>query len=236
MDETRDTYTVIPGWTKRLGLSLVEKVVYSVIYGFSQDEDSTFHGSRSYLADICECGLRTIDRTLASLVEKGLIRKREKYVGGVKFCEYVANVASSDTVTGVATFCPKGSDKFAHNNEDSYESSNRNKIEKDARAHTRKDFDFKGALLDIGVSEAAASDWMLVRKNAKATNTRTAFYQLRAQIDKICRIHGVTPDDVVRFAVGHDWRGIDASWEAVKNIKAYADNLRNTEEDEYLPF
>ena len=54
MSETRDNYTVIPGWTKRLGLTLTEKVVYCVIYGFSQDEDSTFHGSRSYLADVAE--------------------------------------------------------------------------------------------------------------------------------------------------------------------------------------
>lgn len=235
MDETRDTYTVIPGWTKRLGLSLVEKVVYSVIYGFSQDEDSTFHGSRSYLADICECSVDTIDRALKKLLSLGLITKKEKLLGGVKFCEYSV-AATGRNLQGVAAKCGEGSRKMRHNNEESYESSNRNKIEKDARAHTRKDFDFKGALLDIGVSEAAASDWMLVRKNAKATNTRTAFDQLRAQIDKICRIHGVTPDDVVRFAVGHDWRGIDASWEAVKNIKAYADNLRNTEEDEYLPF
>ena len=142
MEEPRDTYTVIPGWTKRLGLSLVEKVVYCVIYGFSQDADSTFHGSRSYLADVAECGLRTIDRALASLVEKGLILKREKYVGGVKFCEYVANVASSDMVTGVATFCPKGSDKFAHNNDTTIVVSNNDNIEREARAREEEDDPF----------------------------------------------------------------------------------------------
>lgn len=80
-------------------------------------------------------------------------------------------------------------------------------------------FDFKKSLMDMGVTEQTASDWMAVRKNAKATNTQTAFNALKTQIEKICRRHGVTAEQVAAFAVGKDWKGINADWDAVKNIK-----------------
>lgn len=238
MEENRDNYTVIPGWTKRLGLSLVEKVVYCVIYGFSQDEDSTFHGSRSYLASICECSVDTIDRALKKLLELGLISKQDKFQGGVKFCEYSV-AATSRNLQGVAANCPEGGRKMRHNNEVDKSTSNSNNIEIATRTHAReekKKFDFYASLLDLGISEQAASDWMLVRKNAKATNTETAFNALHNQIDKICRRYGVTPDQVARFAASHDWKGINADWEAVKNIKKDADHSADNDEDAGLPF
>lgn len=141
MEEPRDTYTVIPGWTKRLGLSLVEKVVYCVIYGFSQDADSTFRGSRAYLAGICECSVDTVDRALKKLLALGLISKKDSFVGGVKFCEYSV-AATGRNLQGVAAICPGGSRNLRHNNEDTIVSSNNDIIEKEARAREEEDDPF----------------------------------------------------------------------------------------------
>ncbi len=101
------------------------------------------------------------------------------------------------------------------------------------------EFNFKKALLDLGISEQVAADWMTVRKAKRATNTETAFHNLRTQIEKICKRYDTTPDEVARFAVGKDWKGINADWEEVKNIKNNAQRIGTfsvPNPDDYIPF
>lgn len=105
----------------------------------------------------------------------------------------------------------------------------------DNNAHARA-FDFKKALMDLGISEQTAADWMAVRKNAKATNTKTAFNALRTQIEKIVRRYGVTAEQVAAFAVGKDWKAINAEWDAVKQIKNAIAGANNGGYDPSLPF
>ena len=52
----KDTnFISIQGWMRtELNLSGNELLVYAIIYGFSQDGESKFTGSRQYLADWCE--------------------------------------------------------------------------------------------------------------------------------------------------------------------------------------
>jgi DNA-binding Lrp family transcriptional regulator len=59
-----------------------------MIYGFSQDGSSRFVGSLYYLASAINVSKNTVIRILNTLQEKGLIKKVEKDVNGVKFCEY----------------------------------------------------------------------------------------------------------------------------------------------------
>ena len=120
MDNT--DYITILGWMKRLQVSLVEKMVFSIIYGFSKDRRSDFRGSRQYLADWCECSTKTIDRALASLCASGYIIKREEVVEDVKFCHYQVNFALLDKMSIPRTICPEGcdnlsktEDKMSHN-------------------------------------------------------------------------------------------------------------------------
>ena len=218
------TYVTILGWMRYLDLSLVERTVYAIIYGFSQDGDSTFHGSRAYLAEWCGCTTKTIDAALRTLCEKDLITKREKYVSGIKFCEYSANFPGREIISPVGKNTDKGREKISqgrekisHNNKDN--NANTDVFANSDNTAPARAFDFKKALMDMGITEQTASDWMAVRKNAKATNTQTAFNALKTQIEKICRRHGVTAEQVAAFAVGKDWKGINAEWDAVKNIK-----------------
>lgn len=87
-----NNFVTIQGWMRtKLNLKGNELLAYAVIYGFSQTDGAKFTGSRKYLAEWCGCSLATIDRTLNSLVDKGLI-SRTAYVTkhGYRAVEYAA--------------------------------------------------------------------------------------------------------------------------------------------------
>lgn len=219
MKET--TYITILGWMRNLGLSLVERTVYAIIYGFSQDGDSTYHGSRQYLADWCGCTTKTIDAALRTLVERELVTKREKYMNGLKFCEYSVNFPGREIFSPVGKstdlgreIFSKGGEIISHNNIDNNADKSANKDKSASPA-----FDFKKAVMEMGVTQQHADDWMAVRKAKRMTNTRTAFERLQGQIEKACKQYDITPDACVAYAASKDWGGFDAGWDDVKNIK-----------------
>lgn len=85
----RDNYIVIQGWmVTELGLKGNELLIYALIYGFSQTEGQVFNGSLQYLADWTNSTKQGVLKNLKSLVEKGLIEKKETIFNGVKSCEY----------------------------------------------------------------------------------------------------------------------------------------------------
>ena len=60
-----ENFITIHGWMiTRLGLSGASLIIYAVIYGFSQDGESFFQGSRQYLADWCNCSLSGVKKCL----------------------------------------------------------------------------------------------------------------------------------------------------------------------------
>lgn len=71
-----------------------------------------------------------------------------------------------------------------------------------------KKFNFKKALIDIGVSESVANDWMEVRKKKKASNTETAFNAILEEIKKA----NINPNQCITEAVARSWQGFKASW------------------------
>lgn len=84
-----NNFIAIQGWMRtQLNLKGYELIVYALIYGFSQDGNSKFSGTRRYIAEWCGCSMRTVDNTLASLLAKKLIVKHEKYVNGIRMCDY----------------------------------------------------------------------------------------------------------------------------------------------------
>lgn len=67
-----------------------ELVVYGLIYGFTQAESQKYSGSLQYIEEWVSSTKQGVLKTLKSLIDKGLIAKRENYINGVKFCEYYA--------------------------------------------------------------------------------------------------------------------------------------------------
>ena len=66
-------YTNIPDWMLSLELDVYETIILAVIYGFSQDGESTYKGTQQYLADKAKCSKRKVGNALVSLVEKKFI-------------------------------------------------------------------------------------------------------------------------------------------------------------------
>lgn len=84
-----NNFIAIQGWMRtKLNLKGNELLVYALIYGFSQDENSKFSGTRRYIAEWCGCSMKTVDNTLTSLLAKKLIVKHEKSVNGIRVCDY----------------------------------------------------------------------------------------------------------------------------------------------------
>ena len=85
----RENYITVQGFMLTdLKLKGNELLIYACIYGFSQNENQVFNGGLQYLADWVNSTKQSVIKCLKSLEEKGYIIKREKYINGVKSCEY----------------------------------------------------------------------------------------------------------------------------------------------------
>jgi len=74
-------------------------------------------------------------------------------------------------------------------------------------------FDFKNELLLLGVDKQVLEDWLTVRKNRKASNTKTAFNGLIREVEK----SGLSVGDAVEVSAQNSWTGFKAQWYA--NLK-----------------
>ena len=85
----RENFITVQGFMLTdLKLKGNELLIYACIYGFSQTENQVFNGGLQYLADWVNSTKQSVIKCLKSLEEKGYIIKKEKYINGVKSCEY----------------------------------------------------------------------------------------------------------------------------------------------------
>jgi len=94
IDMKNNNNITICGWMiNELNLSGNELLCYALIYGFSQDGESFFNGSRKYISELIGAkSLNTVDKHLQSLIEKGLIVKISEIHNGVITNHYRANL------------------------------------------------------------------------------------------------------------------------------------------------
>lgn len=84
-----DSYVVIQAFmVNDLHLKGNELIVYATVYGFTQDGEHWFHGTRGYLAEWCGCTKDTAGNCLKALVAKGYIERRERHEMGQTFVDY----------------------------------------------------------------------------------------------------------------------------------------------------
>lgn len=194
-------YTIIPDWMLGLGLDIWETIILAVIYGFSQDGESSFTGSQKYLVWKAHCSKRKVASALAKLVGMGLVSKDDIVMNGVKFCRYRVTTScipyARDAQGGIA---PGATNILYEEN-----------IEK--RDTIGERFDFKSSLLSLGVTEEVADAWLAVRKNKRATNTEIAFRKVAEEIKK----SGKTANECITIAVENSWQGFNADWLKPKN-------------------
>lgn len=74
-------------------------------------------------------------------------------------------------------------------------------------------FNFKNELLKYGFSENLVNDWLIVRKNKKASNTETAFKGFISEIERRpCNLN-----ETLSECVKNSWSGF--KWEWLDNLK-----------------
>ena len=101
-----------------LGLSGNELICYALIYGFSQDGESEYNGSLSYIAESINCTKEGVRKIIKKLVDAELVKKRDEEVSrGIKVCYYSANLkkltAANKVVRGGKQSC---TDNYNDNN------------------------------------------------------------------------------------------------------------------------
>jgi hypothetical protein len=71
-----ENYITIQGWmVNKLQLKGNALMVYAIIYGFSQEENSWFTGTSNYLAEWCNCSRQSISTILKNAQNTVKIKK-----------------------------------------------------------------------------------------------------------------------------------------------------------------
>lgn len=195
-------HIVVTEEMRALGLSGNDLMVYALIHGFSQRGHGCFYGSIPYICETCGISRRTAIYILGDLVEKGFLLKTETIQNGIKRVMY-------QVAEGSAKFAPVvqelhgGSAEIAPNNIIDNSSKKNNNI-----SIGNGKFDFYKALLEMGVEEQVARDFMEVRKEKKARNTETALKGLQREIAR----SGMTANECITISVEHSWKGFKVEW------------------------
>lgn len=110
-----DNYVKVYEWMQELGLKPGELLAFAVIYSFWNSNGEWYQGSASYLGKWMGVTRKhTIYDALSSLVDKGLLEKRERWERGQKLCDYrpgrKAHQGGAETAQGA------GAKTAPHNN------------------------------------------------------------------------------------------------------------------------
>ena len=232
-----DWFYVVTDAMIALGLRGTELAVFAVLNGYSQKSSGCFFGTRATLAE--RCGVtskRTIDTALISLIAKGYIRKYNIIRDGKqmtayevcdKFVQDVENLPLGGAISapggaksarGGCKICTGGSAESA---------PMESKDKKENRKHTAtadadyNDASFKTDLIELGVTEQTATDWLKVRKAKGGKNTKTAMDCIRREIDK-AKQYGFTAEDCIFKSASKSWIGFEAGYivpELSTNVK-----------------
>lgn len=95
----KDGYVVVQPWMiQDYGLKGNKLLIYALIWGFSQDEQSCFYGSTRYIMDYFTLSERAVVKLLDELVDEGLLCKWSEPVNGRMTNRYSAlRPAACDT-------------------------------------------------------------------------------------------------------------------------------------------
>lgn len=215
-------YTTILGWMYALELKLAETVCLAVIFGFSQDGESTFKGSRKYLAKrMCVKDRKTVDAALSKLCGLNLIEKMPVERNGVKSPEYRVTPHCLELAVSFGYGKNPQDGRIPDNDvekSDSYpvEKSDitNNIIRPNGIKQPSDSFDLVGALIhNLGVSAQTAIDWVEIRRVAGIHETATGYGAIAEEVRKCCTQHGVAADDCIRYAILRGWKTFEAGYE-----------------------
>ena len=118
-----ENFVNIQGWMcSKLHLKGNSLLVYAIIYGFSQDGNSSFHGSLSYLEEWTNSTRQSIINVLKDLVDSGLIIKTISTPNN----QYKVNLVYIEELTGSKESLGRSKETLLKNDEMSKETLHNN--------------------------------------------------------------------------------------------------------------
>lgn len=202
MDIKDTNFVTIQGWMRtKLNLKGNELLAYAVIYGFSQLAGTKFTGSRKYLAEWCGCSMATIDRTLVSLVDKGLISKTSHITEyGCRAVEYAAT--RPDSISEQSDTEPRTTDADTpHTPADDPEPTPQPR-----KTRKTKSFD---SIIDNYTSDPQTKDllgaWLQNRKAKRAAMTDRAIQGCIDKLDRCAQESRMNVNDYLNEVICRGW-------------------------------
>jgi len=128
MKDISKNYLQIQGWmVSELKLSGNELLIFSLIYGFSQDSESKFTGSINYIRTWLNCSRPTAINNIKNLIEKGLIIKEQEVKNNVIFNTYKVNLGVVKNLYGGSKETLRGGSKETLPNNTNINNTNNSK-------------------------------------------------------------------------------------------------------------
>lgn len=92
--------------------------------------------------------------------------------------------------------------------------------------HSSQKFSFLNSLIDYGFEEKLVKDFLIVRKNKKATNSETSFKNLIKQFEITIEEFKIDKNELLEFVVSKDWKSFQHDWFVAKKNE-FKNNLTN---------
>ncbi len=213
-----ENFIIIQGWmVNELNLSGHELLTYALIYGFSQDGESEYRGSISYLCKFLNCTRKTAIKVLSNLTESNLITKREIYENNQKFCRYKAiKVPSVDSKlpsgkitppiveslhhpSGEFTLPPSGN-ITPHNTISLDNKDDTNNLHKD---NTVVDVEILKTDLEINLEE-----YVKIRKKMKKPFTDYSYKLMLEKLEEFSKGDENTKIEILKRSIMNNYQGI----------------------------
>ena len=200
----KDTnYIVVQHWmVSKLELSGNELLVFALIHGFSQDNESSFIGSAQYIADSIGTSRRSVMDILSRLVEKNLLSKSDSVVNGVKLCSY----KSCSNLIGYEE-SSQGGMKNLHR--EGYEESSHNIL--DNTSHIQEHKKVKGSPV-FSIPEGLDDDYKNAlmqyiqhRKEMKKPMTDLSLQKFIAELEPYSVQERIS---AINVSIANGWRGV----------------------------
>lgn len=218
-----ENYFQISGWMlNKLGLKGTTLNVYAIIYGFTQDGESEFTGSRQYLCEFTGATKPTIDKALCELVEKGFIIKNSYTINNVLFNKYRVNLDVINNFTGSKETLLGGSKETLHYN------NNIDNNNKESKKESNYDAIINSQITN-GDLKSAIYEFIKMRKLIKKPMTDRALQLLISKLHKLAN----SPDKAVQVlnqSIVNNWQDI---YELKVNYSKVKDNGKQPEKHEY---
>ena len=238
-----ENFITIQGWMrKELGLSGNELLAYALIYGFSQDSESTFRGSLSYVAEWLGCSKQTAITTLRKLVEKNFIERIEEPINGILFVRYRVLTTSQNSLTGESKNLTTPSQNFLpnsnniNNQEDKKEKEIKEKVPTEEILNSRLTDTVIGSMINEytqnpKLNEALRS-FIGYRKKKRAPMSDVA---VRLMLKKLAPFSEDEQIEAIETSIVSNWAGVfpkhKSGKEEQKNVGKVAHGNEDYNED-----